>query len=65
MNFKNNAVRELQEFSKEFPDYTLGELLYSTLRLTGAKKISDILELTDEEIFSAIERTKQEEKEIL
>jgi hypothetical protein len=65
MNFKNNAVRELQEFSKEFPDYTLGELLYSALRLTGAKKISDILELTDEEIFSAIERTKQEEKEIL
>lgn len=65
MNFKNNAVRELQEFSKEFPDYTLGELLYSALRLTGAKKISDILELSDEEIFSAIERTKQEEKEIL
>lgn len=65
MNFKNNAVRELQEFSKEFPDYTLGELLYSALRLTGAKKISDILGLTDEEIFSAIERTKQEEKEIL
>jgi hypothetical protein len=65
MNFKNNAVRELQEFSKEFPDYTLGELLYSALRLTGAKKISDILELTDEEIFSAIEITKQEEKEIL
>lgn len=65
MNFKNNAVRELQEFSKEFPDYTLGELLYSALRLTGAKKISDILALTDEEIFSAIERTKQEEKEIL
>lgn len=65
MNFKNNAVRELQEFSKEFPDYTLGELLYSTFRLTGAKKISDILELSDEEIFSAIERTKQEEKEIL
>ena len=65
MNFKNNAVRELQEFSKEFQDYTLGELLYSALRLTGAKKISDILELSDEEIFSAIERTKQEEKEIL
>ena len=63
MNFKNNAIRELQDFSKEFPDYTLGELLYSTLRLTGVTKISDLLTLSDEDIFSAIEKTKQEEKE--
>jgi hypothetical protein len=64
MNFKNNAVRELQEFAKEFPEYTLGELLYSAIRLTSAKKISDIMLLTDEDIFSAIEKTRQEEKEI-
>lgn len=64
MNFKNNAVRELQEFSKEFPEYTLGELLYSAIRLTSAKKISDIMLLTDEDIFSAIEKTRQEEKEV-
>jgi hypothetical protein len=64
MNFKNNAIRELQEFSKEFPDYTLGELLYSAIRLTSAKKISDIMILTDEDIFSAIEKTRQEEKEV-
>jgi hypothetical protein len=64
MNFKNNAIRELQEFSKEFPDYTLGELLYSAIRLTGASKISDIMNISDEDMFSAIEKTRQEEKEI-
>lgn len=63
MNFKNNAIRELQGFSKEFPTYTLGELLYSALRLTDAKTISDLLTLSDEEIFSAIEKTTQQEKE--
>lgn len=63
MNFKNNALRELPNFSKEFPDYSFGEILYSVIRLTGAKKISDLLTLSDEEIFSAIEKAKLQEKE--
>lgn len=63
MNYKNNAIRELQDFAKEFPSYTFGELLYSTLRLTNVTKISDLLTLSDEDLFSAIEKTKQEEKE--
>ena len=63
MNFKNNALRELQNFSKDFPDYSLGEILYSALRLTGAKKISDLLTLSDEEIFSAVEKAKSQERE--
>lgn len=63
MNFKNNALRELPNFSKEFPDYSLGEIIYSVVRLTGAKKISDLLLISDEEIFSAIEKAKLQEKE--
>lgn len=63
MNYKNNAIRELQDFSKDFPSYTLGELLYSALRLTNITKISDLLLVSDEDLFSAIEKTKQEEKE--
>lgn len=63
MNFKNNALRELQNLSKDFPDYSLGEILYSALRLTGAKKISDLLTLSDEEIFSAVEKAKSQERE--
>jgi hypothetical protein len=63
MNFKNNAIRELQNFTKEMPNYSLGEILYSALRLTDVSKISDILLLTDEEIFTAIEKTIEQEKE--
>jgi hypothetical protein len=63
MNFKNNALRELQNLSKDFPEYSLGEVLYSALRLTGAKKISDLITLSDEEIFSAVEKAKTQEKE--
>jgi|688.fasta_scaffold333631_3 hypothetical protein len=63
MNFKNNALRELQNLSKDFPEYSLGEILYSALRLTGAKKISDLIRLSDEEIFSTIEKSKEKEKE--
>ena len=58
MNFKNNALRELPNFSKEFQEYSLGEIIYSVIRITGAKKISDLLTLSDEEIFSAIEKAK-------
>ena len=63
MNFKNNALRELPNFAKDFPEYSLGEILYSAIRLTWAKKISDLLILSDEEIFSAIEKAKIQEKE--
>lgn len=63
MNFKNNALRELLNFSKDIPDYSLGEILYSVIRITGAKKVSDLLSLSDEEIFSAIEKAKVQEKE--
>lgn len=63
MNYKNNALRDLQNFAKEFPEYSLGELLYSILRLTGAKKVSDLVILSDEDIFSAIEKTTVDEKE--
>lgn len=63
MNYKNNALRDLQNFAKDFPEYSLGELLYSILRLTGAKKVSDLVILSDEDIFSAIEKTIVDEKE--
>jgi len=63
MNYKNNAARELQELIKAFPDYTLGEVIYSFLRTAGAKKVSDILIITDEDLFTAIEKTKTIEHE--
>ena len=57
MNFKNNAIREISEFSKQFPEYSLGEILYSSIRMLGVSKLSELLEKTDEEIFTAINKS--------
>lgn len=63
MNYKKNSLREIDKFIQEFPDYTLGEVLYTVLRLTKVEKLSDIKKLSDEEIFSAVEQANEVEKE--
>ncbi len=63
MNYRNNGLREFIEMSKEFPEYSLGEVLYSGLRLAGVKNIQDLLEKTDEELFTAINKAIEVEKE--
>lgn len=63
MNYRNEGIREIQGFAKQYPDYTLGEVLYASLRLTGAKKIQDLLEKTDEEIFTAINKAIEVEQD--
>jgi hypothetical protein len=63
MNFKNNAIREVQELIKLFPEYTLGEIIYAFLRNADIKKMSDLLSKEDEELFTAIEKTKTVENE--
>lgn len=62
INFKKNALRELQNYSELISSYTLGELLYGALRLTEAKTIKDLRDLSDEAIFSAFEKASQIEK---
>lgn len=63
-NYKNIAVRTIQEFIKENEGMSLGEILYSILREnnTGVP-FKDIKNLSDEQIYSAIEKAKQFEKE--
>lgn len=63
MNYKKNALRELDKLTQEFPDYTLGEVLYSVLRLTKITDISGLKKLSDEDIFSAAEKATDEEKD--
>lgn len=64
MNYKNIGIREISELAKTVPDYTLGETLYAFLRLAGVKEIKQLLEKTDEEIFTAINKAVEVEKEI-
>lgn len=63
MNYKNNAHRELKNMIETLPDYTLGEVLYSVLRITKAKTVADVKTLTDEEVFTAIEKSLELELE--
>jgi hypothetical protein len=62
---KISAINEMKSLVNEFPDYSLGEVLYSFLNIAahenGQGRISDILNLTDEQILSAIETAKTKE----
>lgn len=64
MNYRNEGIREISGLAKQFPEYTLGEILYASLRLTGVKSIQDLLNKTDEEIFTAINKSIEVETEI-
>lgn len=61
INFKKNALREFQNYFDSIPEYSFGELLYGALRLTGAKTLTEVRDLSDEDIFSAIEKAIQVE----
>lgn len=63
MSYKNNTLRELQEFTKEFPTYTLSEILYSAIRLIGVKDIKDLMKVSDEQLYTAINSAIDLEKE--
>lgn len=65
MNYKAIAETTLTEYIGEYPEYTLGEILYSFLRepISGSKTIRDIRNLTDEDLYTFIEKAKNQEKE--
>lgn len=57
INYRQSAIREIQNFANQFPEYTLGEILYSFLR--G----KDIKNLSDQEVYSAVEKAIEYERE--
>jgi hypothetical protein len=63
MNHKKIGLRDQQKFVDNFENYSLGEVYYAILRSTGAKKISDLLLLTDEEIATSINQAIYKESE--
>jgi len=64
-NYKNNALREFSEFSKQFPEYSVGEILYSTIRMMSVSKLSELLDKTDEEVYTSINKAIESEKEVI
>ena len=67
MSTKLSIVSELRDAINNSPEYTVAEVLYSILRPMGSEgqtgKISDILKLTDTEILTRIEVSKEIEHE--
>jgi hypothetical protein len=65
MNYKSIALAELNSFAKEYPEYTLAEVLYSFLRTksSGCESINDIQKMSDETLYNVIENARDNEKE--
>jgi len=65
MNYKKIAVRTISEFIDESPEMSMGEVLYSILRRSnsGIQDIKDLRSISDEKIYSIIEKAKKFEKE--
>lgn len=53
-------VNELREMVKKYPDYTMGEIIYSFTRPHGNKyrtgKLSELLKITDKQMVTNLEK---------
>lgn len=65
LNHRNIALRELKDMADKFPSYTLGEILYSVIRegVSGIKEVKDLKNLSDEEVYTMIEKANETETE--
>lgn len=63
MNHRNNTIREIQDLMNIHPSYSLGEVLYTISRELKIKKPSELLEKTDEEIYTAVNKAKETERD--
>lgn len=70
MNYKNINKRELADIAEHFPNekgnsYSIPEILYSIIRIAiGSEgKVKDIKNLTEQELYTAINNAKQIENE--
>lgn len=61
MNYKANCHEELKQFSKDNPEYSFGDVLFSFLQKIAVENNNSVhflREKTDEEYFTLIERTR-------
>jgi len=64
MNYRTIIPREIQDMLTAYPAYSEGEVLYTILRELKIKKLSEIMTKSGEEIYTAINKAKEFEKEI-
>lgn len=66
MNYTQLTLQKLIEFSDKNPDFTVGQLLYSTLSTVKTKdtfKKSDLLTVSDKDLFTSIEKAIHRESQ--
>ena len=67
MNYRHISKDAMTDFSNNFPEMSLGEIMYSILREvnTGKKigSISELLEIDDKSMYLAIEKAVRDERE--
>jgi len=65
MNYKPLIREKVEEFFKEHPSYSYGQLIYSTLtalKKHGIKTKSEILNISDEDFYTGLDLALKIEK---
>jgi len=65
LNYKPLIEEKVQEFFKQNPDYTYGELIYSiaaSLKKKNINKKSDFLNLSDADFYTGLDLSLKREK---
>lgn len=63
---KISAINELKNMVNKYPEYTLGEILFTVCReatfKNGTGKLSDLLNIEDKDIYTAVDNSLQREQ---
>lgn len=69
MNYKPMIIEKLKEFSDTYPEYSVGQMLYAMMRRKSMKGKPEgistawIMDISDSDIYSAIDKAILNEKE--
>jgi hypothetical protein len=66
MNYKNEALRVMQEIANEHPNYTLGDVLFSCFQKVAVKNnqsLNFLREVEDEDLYTLVEKAQTVENE--
>lgn len=66
MNYKNEALRVMQEIANEQPNYTLGDVIFSCFQkvaVNNKQSLNFIREVEDEDLYTLVEKAQLIEHE--
>lgn len=65
MNYKNEALRTIQQLGNEHPDYSLGDLLFACFQkdaVKNGKSIDFLRSIIDEDLYTSVEKAFKKEE---